>query len=397
MIVDADTLAVRPIADDLLRRAGGNEELDVRSGGTIWSNEVPLHVLELKTAGPSDTLGGLGAVFQEQVGRVNGLLSTENARLLPTGMHPWMDPATEFRIWPHANSPVYRTFDRIFDCRGHGWANLQSTHLNLPFGDDAEFGRLHAAVRLVLPLLPGLAASSPFFDGARSDHLDSRLEVYRKNARRVPSVSGHVIPEPVFTRRDYEERVLRVLYNDLAPLDPEGVIQHEWANARGSIPRFGRMTVEIRVLDVQECPAADLAVAGATSAVVRAMVEEAWCDTKAQRKWDERELAEIFLDAVRDADEAVTDNRRFLDAFGFQERGRARIGDVWQHLVESVVRDEPGYLEWEAPLALIRQEGCLARRIVRAVGDEVSRESLHRAYGRLAECLSGGTLFRADA
>ena len=50
--------------------------------------------------------------------------------------------------------PVYEAFDRIFDCRGHGWANLQSVHLNLPFGDDDEFGRLHAAIRSSFPCCP---------------------------------------------------------------------------------------------------------------------------------------------------------------------------------------------------------------------------------------------------
>jgi len=397
MIVDAETLSVRPIADDLLDAVGGNEDGDFRSDGMVWSNEIGLHVLELKVAEPSPSLGSLGAGFQAQVVRVNDSLRPFGARLLPTGMHPWMDPATELRLWPHANSPVYRTFDRIFDCRGHGWGNLQATHLNLPFGGDAEFGRLHAAVRLVLPILPGLAASSPFFDGARGEHLDSRLEVYRKNSRRVPSVSGQVVPEPVFTRRDYEERLLGRIYEDLAPLDPEGVIQHEWVNARGCIARFSRMTIEIRILDVQECPAADLAVVGATASVVRAMVEEAWCNTKSQRKWDERELAGVLHGAIRDADESVIESRAFLEAFGYPERGRARIRDLWQHLVETVVSEDPSYDEWDRPLRLILDEGCLARRIARAVGEGASRSRLQTVYAELAECLADGELFRAGA
>jgi gamma-glutamyl:cysteine ligase YbdK (ATP-grasp superfamily) len=247
----------------------------------------------------------------------------------------------------------------------------------------------------VLPILPGLAASSPFFDGKRGKHLDSRLEVYRKNARRVPSVSGQVVPEPVFTRREYEERLLGRIYEDLAPLDPEGVIRHEWVNARGCIARFSRMTVEIRILDVQECPAADLAVSGATASVVRAMVEEAWCDTKSQRKWDERELAGVLHGAIRDADESVIDNRAFLDAFGYPERGRARIQDLWQHLVETVVVADPAYADWKEPLQIILHEGCLARRIVSAVGADESLPRLEAVYRELAECLDVGKLFEA--
>lgn len=72
-----------------------------------------------------------------------------------------MDPATESRFWPHGDAIVYRTYDRIFGCRSHGWANIQCMHLNLPFAGDEEFARLHAAARLLLPILPALAANSP--------------------------------------------------------------------------------------------------------------------------------------------------------------------------------------------------------------------------------------------
>ena len=143
--------------------------------------------------------------------------------------------------------------------------NLQSAHLNLPFANDEEFGRLHAAVRLVLPALPALAASSPLQDGRLTDFADTRLEIYRHNARRLPIVSGRVIPEPVFTRAEYE-RAARQPLRAIAPLDPDGILQEEWLNARGAIARFDRGAIEIRVLDVQEHPAADLAIAWAVRA-----------------------------------------------------------------------------------------------------------------------------------
>ena len=54
-------------------------------------------------------------------------------------MHPWMDPRAA-SLWPHEYGEVYAAYDRIFDCRRHGWANLQSVHLNLPFADEREFG-----------------------------------------------------------------------------------------------------------------------------------------------------------------------------------------------------------------------------------------------------------------
>ena len=99
--------------------------------------------------------------FATAVQRANEQLATRDARLLPTGMHPWMDPSAETSLWPGEGAAIYATFDRLFDCRRHGWANLQSMHVNLPFDGDDEFARLHAAVRVLLPLIPALAASSP--------------------------------------------------------------------------------------------------------------------------------------------------------------------------------------------------------------------------------------------
>ena len=390
MIVDAGTLDVRPAADELLAAVGGGYEMEVDLGPVAWSNELALHVVEIKTNGPAGSLGGLGALFQEHVGRIGGLLAPLGARLLPGGMHPWMDPDSELRLWPHENNRIYTTFDRIFGCRGHGWANLQSTHINLPFGDDEEFGRLHAAIRLVLPLLPGIAASSPFVDGAPSGLMDTRLDAYRSNATRVQSVTGHVIPEPVFTRAAYEGRLLQRIYDDLAPLDPGGVLRHEWVNARGCIARFDRGAIEIRLLDIQECPRVDIAVCAAVIGAVRALVEERWSDTARQRRWDERELESILLDAIRDGDHAVIESRPLLEGFGYPERGAARLGELWQHLVEELLTGDPLYPEWEEPLRVITREGCLARRMVA----EEEGSGASAVYRRLADCLDRGEILR---
>jgi gamma-glutamyl:cysteine ligase YbdK (ATP-grasp superfamily) len=395
MIVDSEELSVLPIADQLLKQVGGGYEMEVELGEVAWSNELALHVIELKTNGPSPTLGGLGALFQEHVARVSALLAPLGARLLPTAMHPWMKPESELRLWPHENDTIYNTFDRIFDCRGHGWANLQSTHINLPFANDSEFARLHAAIRVLLPLLPALAASSPYMDGKKSAYLDARLETYRTNSRRVPSVAGVVIPERVFSQQEYEEQLLGRIYRDLAPHDPEGVLRHEWVNARGCIARFDRMALEIRVLDVQECPKADIAIAAAVSGVVRALVDETWSSSSAQQAWGEETLAVLMGQVIRDADQAVLDNAAFTKLFGYPERGPVRVGDLWQHLIANTVSRDPLYAEWSPALSVILSEGSLARRIVRALGDAPSTAELLEVYARLADCLQEGELFRA--
>src|SRR5690606_28989153 len=151
-----------------------------------------------------------------------------------------------------------------------------------PFDGDEQFRRLHAAIRIVLPLLPALAASSPFMDGAAAPVLDMRLEAYRKNCVRVPSVTGQVVPELVTTRAEYEGNILNRIYRDLELLDPEGILREEWVNARGAIARFTRGTIEIRVLDIQECPAADLAILQFIVNILQGLVDERLSTLEAQ-------------------------------------------------------------------------------------------------------------------
>ncbi|TMA30384.1 MAG: hypothetical protein E6J87_18400, partial [Deltaproteobacteria bacterium] len=96
MIVDAETLDVRPIADRLIFAEHGAIENEIERGAFAWSNELARHVVEIKTNGPVAELAGLARGFAGEIARIESLLSAHGARLLPGGMHPWMDPAREF-------------------------------------------------------------------------------------------------------------------------------------------------------------------------------------------------------------------------------------------------------------------------------------------------------------
>ncbi len=392
MLVDALTLDVRPITDALLEQVAGSIVSEIEFEDIAWSNELVLHVIELKTNGPAPKLAPLASRFQEHVGRVNAVLAKLGARLMPSAMHPWMDPFREMRLWPHDNSPIYDAFNRIFDCRGHGWANLQSMHVNLPFADDAQFGRLHAAIRLLLPIMPGLSASSPVMDGRVTGLLDSRLEVYRTNSQKIPSIAGRVIPERAFTEADYNRLIFEVLFADIAPHDPDGVLKDEFLNARGAIARFGRGAIEIRVLDVQECPAADLGICQAIVAVLKAMTEGRWSGTTQQQAVEVEPLHRLLLDTIRDADQAVIDDADYLAQLGWTKSQRCSVGELWQHLVSQTkpCGDDPAS---RAALDVILTQGPLARRIVRRVSATPSRELLRSTYGELCECLAAGRMF----
>ncbi len=394
MIVRAGTLDVMPACDEVIRAAAGSYVSDYEAGEITWSNELALHVVELKTTDPARAIDPLVEPFTGQVRAINAILEPMGGRLMPGAMHPWMDPHAEMRLWPHEYSPTYEAFDRIFSCRGHGWANLQSTHLNLPFFGDEEFGRLHAAIRLVLPILPALAASSPVVEGRVTGVLDNRLEAYRRNAQRIPSISGEVIPEAVFTRAAYEHEILERLYADIAPHDPEGVLQHEWLNARGAIARFDRDAIEIRVLDVQETVAADLAVIRAVVAVVRALCEQRWCDTRTQMTWPIAPLADLFVRTVKEAENTLIADPSYLEMFGLGGTPRCTAGDLWRHLAESLLLNSDRLSpDLSSALRTILDRGTLAARLARALGSDPDRANLVRVYRRLCECLEQGEMF----
>lgn len=385
MIVDRETLAVRPVADELLRSVAGAYVSDVERGAIGWSNELVNHVVELKTSAPVPSLAGLDASFVESIAEVNERLAAFDAMLLPTGAHPLMDPYTETRLWPHEYNEIYSLYNRIFDCRGHGWSNLQSTHLNLPFQGDDEFGRLHAAIRVLLPILPALSASTPILDGRFTGFLDARLEAYRHNQARIPSIAGRVVPEPVFTEAEYHRRIFTPIIEAIRPYDTEEVLDHHFLNSRGAIARFDRGAIEIRVLDIQECPGADVAILQAVVAVLRALVAERWAPLAEQQAWTTEALASLFEAVVRDGEATRIETPGFAALFGAGD-GTATAGALWRHLVDEVRAELPG--DSARRLEVILSEGTLATRILRHLGGEVTPPRLRECYRSLARCLA---------
>lgn len=390
MIVARDTLDVRPLSDEILKEVTGTYSAEYEKEDICWSNELVLHVIELKTCGPVSSLSETLPLFAKDVRQINEILAPHGAVLLPGGTHPWMDPFSEMHIWPHHNNIIYETYNKIFDCRGHGWANLQSAHINLPFCGDDEFGRLHAAIRLLLPIMPALSASTPIIESTIQPWRDFRMEAYRMNSKRIPSITGHVIPEPIYTEDEYRRKVFARMYRDIAPHDPSGILQDEWLNARGAIARFDRSAIEIRVLDVQECPLADLAIAALIIAATRHFTDPG--RNAAIKSWDDKDLAAILSKTILDAEEAAINNNRYLKAFGIEGTKTVRAGDIWRHLLETELDWSPS-APFKKALDTILDQGSLASRILHALNGDLSRPALEKVYRKLSGCLSEGVLF----
>lgn len=391
MVVDRDTLKVLPIVDKLFEDVTGKITSDVERGDVEWSNELVSHVVELKTAKPTKKIPSFRKKFSADIKAINAVLAKRNAMLLPTAAHPFMNPFTETVIWPHEYNEVYALYNRIFDCRGHGWSNLQSTHLNLPFANDDEFSKLHAAIRLLLPIIPALSASSPILDGKATGFLDSRMEAYLHHQEKLPELMGSLIPEAVFSQEDYYREIFSPIAQAMAPYDTERVMDHHFANSRGAIARFDRGAIEIRVIDIQECPSADLAIAELIVAVLKALTSGRWVSTYLQRAWSEHDLLPLFLQVIKDAGNANIANRDYLLMFGLMKQEQMSAQKLWQHIFVELYGDLSDGCRTH--IAHILEHGCLAQRMLKHTGKAPSMEKLRSVYGELAKCLQEDRAF----
>ncbi len=393
MIVDKQTLKVKPITDKVIYEITNEYVSDVEFEKIAWSNELVLHVIEFKTNGPADSFEGLSNLFEENVSHVNRILEKYNAMLLPGGAHPLMDPYKETKLWPHENNPVYESYNRIFDCRGHGWSNLQSTHINLPFFDDYEFEKLHAAIRLLLPIIPALTASTPILDGKQTGFLDTRLEVYRNNQIKIPSITGKVIPEKVYSKKEYEDKIFQRIYNDIKPFDPENILQYEWLNSRGAIARFDRNTIEIRIIDIQEAPIIDIALVYTIVETLKLITNEKWIDLSKQKLFEEENLKNMLLDVIKNAEETIITDKEFLSAFGLNQ-DKIRAKDLWKHILNEIKLSNKDLNDELLKISLkVINEGTLARRILTALNGDFSEKNIINIYKKLSDSLANNNLF----
>lgn len=389
MIVSKDTLDVAPICDVLMKQASGGEKVvdELAFGEIGWSNELVNHVLEFKTIQPAPfrDLHSYAEKFQAQVTEANRQLDSLGAMLLPGAMHPWMNPETQTVLWPEAYNEIYEAYNRIFDCRGHGWANLQSTHINLPFQGNDEFAKLMAAIRYLMPVMPMLTAASPFANAAKTNFADYRLHVYKSNSARVPSVTGNVIPEPVFSIEAYKNEILGNMYRDIAPHDHDRILQEEWLNARGAIARFDRNAIEIRVLDIQECPAADIAIAMLLCQVLQGLATASSDTMSYIQNFDSNRLRAIYDEGVSKGSKAVIQDRDYLAGLGFSGV-QTTAGELWSYLYQRSGLKLP-------QIEHILDYGCLAQRLLDRLEKECSLSEMKKKWTDLAFCLATGKQF----
>ena len=389
MLINDTSFKVAPIVDTLLTKKNGELTSDIDNGAIAWSNELVAHVVEIKTNGPTADLANLADEFHENIVEINALLKPLNTKLLPTACHPLMNPVQDTQLWKHSYSEVYELYNRIFDCKGHGWSNVQSTHINLPFYNDTEFEKLHAAIRVILPLIPGLCASSPVLEGKLTGFKDTRLEFYKTNQKEIPEMTGIVIPEQVFSKSDYHKTIFDPIKTKIKKHDTNNSLDHHFLNSRGAIARFDRNAIEIRLVDIQECPKADVAICVLIIEVLKQLVNGKLSSLQMQKDWKEQDLFSILDAAIKQGEDSKITNKEYLAVFNISKS--SSIQEIWKQLFELVKDDITE--NYKEALTVIFKHGTLSTRIENDLSNDFSEENIINTYNKLADCLETNTLF----
>jgi len=187
--------------------------------------------------------------------------------------------------------------------------------------------------------------------------------------------------------------ILQPMYAAIAPHDPEGILQYEWLNSRGAIARFDRNAIEIRVLDTQETPQADIAIAAMIITILKKLAAAIWSDVTEQNQLDTEALAELLMLVIKEGELATIANKSYLELFEFPDR-KGQVQELWRYLLESISADDTDLIpELRKTIEYIIHCGPLARRIKQSIGKECKRSHMEETYRQLCDCLHDGQLF----
>ncbi|HUW47555.1 MAG TPA: glutamate-cysteine ligase family protein [Patescibacteria group bacterium] len=273
-LVDNELKAL-PIADKVLKDFHGRIVNFVKMPKFSFGKELQLHVMEVKPSAPFTSPVKFENTMQKAVLTLHEFVHQKyGAYLLGTGMHPLLK-LDETGIWPHRHRQIYEAYSQIFSLKRHGWLNIQSYQLNLPYSNEKNGVLLHNLIANILPYLPAIAASSPIYEGKLGENVDNRLHFYKENQREIPSITADVIPEHAESFATYDREVIGKYSKDLAAAGANKLLlDKEWINSRGVIFRFDRRALEIRVMDEQECVKSDVALSCFIRALLRGLTKE---------------------------------------------------------------------------------------------------------------------------
>jgi len=375
-IID-EKLAPLPIVDRVIRDVHGRVVNCVSLGASSFGKELQAHVAEFKANSPFTSPVVFEETMQKAVDTILGILENRyNARLLGLGMHPLLR-LSDAEIWSHRDRGIYAAMSKIFNLNQHGWLNIQSFQLNLPYRNESEAVKLHNALTNILPYLPAVAASSPIYESKKGTCIDNRLRFYLENQLEVRSITGSLIPDYVGSFEEYENTTVRQYSEELAKLNaPRCLLNKEWLNSRGAVFRHDRRAIEIRIMDEQESVKADVAISCLVRAALRGIMDDA------EYPYSSHDiLVQNFKHVLR----------RGLQAFVRHPEGKT-AGEVCLHLFKIALNNATDEERRYLPIIKQRIEGGnLSDIVLRSVAQKAQKTDLEEAiitvYSHLADCL----------
>lgn len=264
-----------PIVDKVIKSLYGRVVNYVRLSKFTLGKELQSHVAEFKANTPFHSPKVFEETMHEAVVRVSDFLKKRyGAHLLGLGMHPFIR-LDDVKVWSHRDRQIYVALSRVFNLAQHGWLNIQSFQLNLPYSDERRAVTLHNALANILPYIPAVSASSPIYESKIGKFVDNRLHFYQINQKEVPSIAGDIVPEYVNSFEEYEKVTIERYSQDLMRANaPKCILYKEWLNSRGAVFRFDRRAIEIRIMDEQECIKSDVALSCFIRASLRGFIRE---------------------------------------------------------------------------------------------------------------------------
>jgi gamma-glutamyl:cysteine ligase YbdK (ATP-grasp superfamily) len=376
-IVD-EKLTPLSIVDRVIKDLHGRIVNTARLKDFSFGKELQAHVAEFKANTPFESPEVFKEIMYDAVLRVLNLLKKRyHARLLGLGMHPSLR-LDNVQVWSHRDRQIYEALSKFFNLSQHGWLNIQSFQLNLPFLDEREGVRLYNALANILPYLPAVTASSPIYENKIGDYVDNRLYFYVMNQKEIPSITGDVIPEYVDSFEEYEKTTIKRYSEDLARMNaPRYLLNKEWLNSRGAVIRFDRRAIEIRIMDEQECVKSDVALSCFIRSLLRGIVEH-------NEEFDylpHHILVDNLHEVIKNGSEAKVQHPRGSTA---RQVCRFLYGIAW----ENADAEEKRFLGFVKQRI---EEGSLSDLIMKKVSKRIQRTSLEEAiftlYSSLARSL----------
>jgi carboxylate-amine ligase len=373
-LVDNDLIPL-PISDKIIKGYCGKIINFIKLPAFTFGKEMQLHVMEIKANQPFKIPSEFEETMQTAVSTLSQIVQKHGAMLLGTGMHPLLK-LKDTGIWPHHHKKIYEQYGKIFDLNQHGWLNIQSFHLNLPFQKDNDAIQIHNQLSNLCAYLPAISASSPIYEGKNGSDIDNRLQFYKVNQKEIPTISGEVIPEYVSSLSQYKKDVIERYSQDLANAEADKILLYrEWVNSRGVIFRFDRCALEVRVMDEQECIKSDVALACFVRAALRGLIA-----LKVEL------LSHDVL--VKDFNNVIKEG---LNAQVLSPNGKTARQVCQYYLkiaMENATEDEKKYL-WLVKKRI--EEGSLSELIRERVSKRAQKTSFHQSiidvYSTLIKCL----------